>query len=65
MISGEAMNLTGEIILISDSIIFLLIKGLPSTGIGSVANSAGPTRKAVLDNSDADLEARLENLRRA
>lgn len=63
MISGEAMNLTDEIILIS--IIFLLIKGLPSTGIGSVANSAGPTRKAVLDNSDADLEARLENLRRA
>lgn len=56
------MNLTDEIILIS--IISLLIKGLPSTGIGSVANSARPAKQAVRDYRDADLEARLEKLRR-
>lgn len=38
--------------------------GLPSTGKGSVAEAAGPSKQAVLDGADADLEARLENLRR-
>lgn len=40
------------------------LTGLPSTGKGSIAESAGPSKQAVLDGADADLEARLENLRR-